>query len=468
MMNKIYTTLVVTAVLVIGFASNAAYAQKEDSTSLLQLKTIDPTLLPYFPRWAITEPNLQLQIMQSFILDGRAKENLDMGQITITCAPIQDIKNPVYNILLIECGKEKLVASEIEAKMRKLSVLISDPKRPYSYRDIPPATPPTQAEIAAIVNYMDMPTNVTHSFSLSGFEQTLKMGNTDFWLRSIVGTEGSGYTFLSSGEAKIVVQRPLYPNDDAETKRAIPNLLDFHVGMGYRITDTSNGILSFIPSRKLNAGPGGKGVFGFDMHAPFHPQFGVSFHIEVPLAGVDSSKVIQPTDYAVYPKAGSDGRPILEADGRTPVGFVPLLRTTGQATVFYNWWLDPEKPENFFRFDLGVAYAEVREAKRILPSPAKSFYTMEDDNIKGLMFYHPVEAADWIFAKLEYRSQGVFPFGLSTQYSNQMLLSRCYLPLIGQWLYLDARYSVSLRSKESARPYEENVFMISPVLRFNF
>ncbi len=459
-MNKIYTTLVVAVVLIlVGVAPNAAFAQKEDSTSLIQLKTIDPTLLPYFPRWAITEPNLQLQIMQSFILDGRPKENLDMSQITITCAPIEDIKNPNYNILLIECGKEKLVASEVEAKMRKLAVLISDPKRPYSYRDIPPSTPPTQAEIAAIVNYMDMPTNVTHSFSLSGFEQTLKMGNTDFWLRSIVGTEGAGYTFLSSGEAKILVQRPLYPNDDPETKRAIPNLLDFHVGMGYRITDTSNGILSFIPARRLNVGRGGKGVFGFDMHAPFHPQFGVSFHIEVPLSGVDSSRIIESRDYSVYYKPDQSGRP--------SIAIAPLLRTTGQATVFYNWWLDPEKPENFFRFDLGVGYAEVKEAQRIF-DPKKNSYVIEDDNIRGLMFYHPVEAADWIFAKLEYRSQGVFPFGLSTQYSNQMLLSRCYLPLIGQWLYLDARYSVSLRSKESVRPYEENVFMISPVLRFNF
>ncbi|MBS1538107.1 MAG: hypothetical protein JST20_10215 [Bacteroidetes bacterium] len=456
-MNKKYFILVVALVALVSFPKSI-FAQKEDSLALIELKRIDPTLLPYFPRWEITEPNLQLQIYQSFILDGRPKENLEMQNIRITSAPIRDPQNPQYNILLIECGKEKLVASEVDAKMRKLAIMITDPKRPYSYRDIPPATPPTAAQVAAIVNYMDMPTNVTHSFSLSAFEQTLKMGNTGFWLRSSVGTEGSGYTFLSAGEAKIVVQRPLYPNDDPETKKAIPNLLDFHIGMGYRLGDTSNGLLSFIPARHLNAGPGGKGVFGFDMHAPFHPQFGVSFHIEVPLATIDSSKNIDAYTYSVY------NRP--DATLRLDT-IAPILRTTGQATLFYNWWVDPEKPENFFRFDLGINYAEIKEAKRIYVA-SKYLYYLLPDTRGGYPLYHPTEVADWIFAKVEYRSQGSYPFGLTVQYSNQILLSRCYLPLIGQWLYLDARYSVPLRSKETARPFEENIFMLSPVLRFNF
>ncbi|MBI3258221.1 MAG: hypothetical protein HYZ54_01880 [Ignavibacteriae bacterium] len=457
-MNKKYLMLAF-ALVALVIAPKSVFAQKEDSLALIQLKTIDPNLLPYFPRWAITEPNLQLQIYQSFILDGRSKENLEMQNIRVTSAPIADPANPQYNILLIECGKEKLVSAEIDAKMRKLAVMISDPKRPYSYRDIPPSAPPTQAEIVAIVNYMDMPTNVIHSFSLSAFEQTLKMGNTGFWLRSSVGTEGAGYTFLSGGEAKIVVQRPLYPNDDVETQKAIPNLLDFHIGMGYRLGDTSNGLLGFIPPRKLNAGPGGKGVFGFDMHAPFHPQFGVSFHVEVPLAGIDSSKNIDAYSYSVYYRDTTVGR--------NPITVVPILRTTGQATMFYNWWLDPEKPENFFRFDLGINYAEIQEVKRIQdPKKFNLYYLVQDP--RRLILYHPTSVGDWIYAKLEYRSQGSYPFGLSVQYSNQILLSRCYLPLLGQWLYLDARYSVPFRSKESQRPFEENIFMLSPVLRFNF
>lgn len=457
-MNKKYLLLAFLLVALVLVPKNA-FAQKEDSLALIELKTIDPNLLPYFPRWVITEPNLQLQIYQSFILDGRLKENLDMQNIRVTSAPIADPANPQYNILLIECGKEKLVASEIEAKMRKLAVMISDPKRPYSYRDVPASSPPTQAEIAAIVNYMDMPTNVIHSFSLSAFDQTLKMGNTGFWLRSSVGTEGSGYTFLSSGEAKIVVQRPLYPNDDPETMKAIPNLLDFHIGMGYRLGDTSNGLLSFIPTRKLNAGPGGKGVFGFDMHAPFHPQFGVSFHIEVPLAGVDSSSNVDANGYVLYKRDLFDGR---------PTDVVPLIRTTGQAALFYNLWLDPEKPENFFRFDLGINYTEINEVKRIQDPKKNNLYYLVASDRRGLALYHPRKPRDWIYAKLEYRSQGSYPFGLSAQYSNRLLLGRVYLPLLGQWLYLDARYSVPVYGVKNRAYFEEPVFMLSPVLRFNF
>lgn len=81
------------------------------------------------------------------------------------------------------------------------------------------------------------------------------------------------------------------------------------------------------------------------------------------------------------------------------------------------------------------------------------------------MFYHPTEVLDWIYSKIEYRNQSTFPFGVSVQYSNQIMLSRLYLPLIGQWLYLDARYSIPLRSEN--RVFDKSVFMISPVLRLN-
>ena len=74
-MNKKYLLLAF-ALVALVIAPKSIFAQKEDSLALIQLKTIDPNLLPYFPRWAITEPNLQLQIYQSFILDGRSKENL--------------------------------------------------------------------------------------------------------------------------------------------------------------------------------------------------------------------------------------------------------------------------------------------------------------------------------------------------------------------------------------------------------
>ena len=231
-------------------------------------------MLPYFPRWSLCEPNLQLQVWQVFNLNGSNPKNLDKANIRITASPINPEESS-YNILLIECGSEKMTADIIESKMKSLNDKLSVLQRNYCYKDIPIASPPSQAQIEAITNYLEMPTNTTHSFSLSAFEQTLKFGKEDgYWIRSIIGTEGAGYPFVSSGEAKVVIQHPLYVNEDEATKNYIPNLMNFHVGMGYRFKDTSNGIASFIPTRTLNAAYGGKGVFGFDFHAPFEPNFG--------------------------------------------------------------------------------------------------------------------------------------------------------------------------------------------------
>jgi len=441
-----------------GFGVMTSSAQTSDSLALASLKSVDPGLLPYFPRWSVCEPNLQLQIFQVFKLDGRPAENLDMRNILITSAPIKDPKNPDYNILLIECGKEKMTADQVDSKLKTLVSTLINPKRPYCYQDVPVASAPSQAQIEAITNYLEMPTNTTHSYSLSAFEQTLKIGKEDgYWIRSVIGTEGAGMPFISAGEAKVMIQHPLYVNEDNETRKAIPNLLHFHIGMGYRLQDTSNGALSFLPQRRLNAGYGGKGIFGFDFHAPFEPNFGVTFHVEVPLQGIDTLKTIERATYAAYFKPNP-------ASPRDPLVVAPLVRITGNTGLFYNWWLDPENPENYVRFDLGINYTEVREvALNRLGSDTGPFVL--NDKTDGLTFYHPNQFLDWLYAKVEYRNQSTFPFGLSAQYSNQIFLGRLYLPLLGQWLYLDARYSIPLRSE--SRPFDQSVFMISPVLRLN-
>ncbi|MFZ9760313.1 MAG: hypothetical protein ACO3DH_02535 [Candidatus Kapaibacteriota bacterium] len=441
-----------------GFGVMTSSAQTSDSLALASLKSVDPGLLPYFPRWSVCEPNLQLQIFQVFKLDGRPAENLDMRNILITSAPIKDPKNPDYNILLIECGKEKMTADQVDSKLKTLVSTLINPKRPYCYQDVPVASAPSQAQIEAITNYLEMPTNTTHSYSLSAFEQTLKIGKEDgYWIRSVIGTEGAGMPFISAGEAKVMIQHPLYVNEDIATSKAIPNLLHFHIGMGYRLQDTSNGALSFLPQRRLNAGYGGKGIFGFDFHAPFEPNFGITFHVEVPLQGIDTLKTIERATYAAYFKPNP-------ASPRDPLVVAPLVRITGNTGLFYNWWLDPENPENYVRFDLGINYTEVREvALNRLGSDTGPFVL--NDKTDGLTFYHPNQFLDWLYAKVEYRNQSTFPFGLSAQYSNQIFLGRLYLPLLGQWLYLDARYSIPLRSE--SRPFDQSVFMISPVLRLN-
>jgi len=276
--------LIVTATI----ALTTTYAQDPERDTIMQaLKTIDPEIVRYFPRWRICEPNLQLQIRQTFILYGRDKNKLDMQNIVITAAPKSD-PNDYYTILLVECGEEYFVASEVDAYMRKLAGTISDPLRPYCYREIPPETPPTERQYRVITDFM-LPTDVAHSISISAFEQSLKLGETGFWIRSILGTDNIGYHFWSAGEARVLIQRPLYENLDPTSNKPIPYLINLRLGGTYRLRGgLENRLLSFLPSRQLNANPG-KVSLGLDVNAPFHPQFGMTFNVEFPIAGPDTT-----------------------------------------------------------------------------------------------------------------------------------------------------------------------------------
>jgi len=452
---------------VAGFGRVHLQAQPTADPAITALKTIDPEILQYFPRWRVCEPDLQIQIRQTFALMGFDKAKLDAQNIVVTCAPVRtDLEEPEYDLILVECGKEQMVAAEIQSFMKKLSYRIADPKRPYCFQDIPPSDPPTPPQVAQIIDYM-RPTNVNHAFTLSAFEQTLKIGKTGFWINSSIGTDNVGYTYWSSGEGRITLQRPLYQNLDNDTRRAIPYLINARFGFGYRMTgglDGQNRFLDFVPGRNLNAGTGGKIVGGLDFHMPFHPQAGLALNLELPLSGISADNSIDRTTYATLALGNRPPLPI-GVDGDI-ISTAALLRSTGQVTVFYNWWLDEKAPENFFRFDVGISYAEVREAAVMNPvgDPLQAFLAI--DGVSGLQTWRPMEALDWVYFKTEYRNQNAFPFGVSLQYSNQILLGRAYIPLLGDWLYIEGRYATPLRD---ARPFERtNFFMVSPVLRLNF
>ncbi|NQW29843.1 MAG: hypothetical protein HQ472_04960 [Ignavibacteria bacterium] len=441
-------------------------AQSTTDSIITALKTIDPEILQYFPRWRVCEGDLQVKIKQSFALLGYDPKNLDDKNIVVTSAPIREgLSEPEFDLILIECGSERMVAAEISSNMRKLSFTLSDPKRPYCYTEIPPSQPPSAPQTAEIINYME-PTNVTHAFTLSAFEQVLKIGKSGFWLKSSIGTDQVGYTYWSSGEGRITLQRPLYENTDAATRKAIPYLLNAKLGFGYRLNgsiDGQNRFLNFIPGRKLNAGYGGKFVAGLDFHFPMHPQFGVGLNMELPLRGISYTENIDASTYYTT----SIGNRRITAPGYPvdPYATAALLRSTGQATVFYNWWVDPKAPENFFRFDLGIVYSEVREVG-VFNDTTTGNSSLAIEGVTGLTTWKPNELGDWVYAKIEYKSQSSFPFGVSLQYANQMLLGRAYVPLLGDWLYLEGRYSTPLRG---VRPFEmKNFFMFSPVLRLNF
>lgn len=434
------------------------------------LTTVDPEIRKYFPRWRVCETDLQLQIYQAFRLAGFNTNQLSLSDIEILASPKNNNDDP-YDILLVSCGKASMNSVDIYKFLGKKlvevlngdwSFIYNDRNNivmlDYCYQEIPPEIPVTETQAATIVSYL-YPTNVNHAFTLSLFDQGLKIGETGFWLKNMIGTDDIGYPFWSSGESKVVLKRPLYVNYDPSTSKGIPFLIDAYLGGAYRITggiDNKGTILNWVSSRVLNQGPGGKLVAGLDFYMPFYPLVGVHINTEIVLREMQD-EVIKPGDYGFTPLRDDvlwEG----EEKGRLD-GIVPLLRSTGQATVFYNWWIDRHKPnpEHYMRFDVGISYSEVREVglyndKYLTPN-----------GLTGLNTYKPNELGDWIFLKAEYRSQSTWPFGFSMQYSNQILLSRIYIPLFGNWFYLEGKHATPLRG---LRSYEsKNFFMISPVLR---
>ncbi len=446
------------------WAQQQPYITEPDADSVITaLKTIDPNILKYFPRWRICEPNLMIQLHQTFLLLGYPEEKLDMQQITVTAAPTRR-QGSEYDILLIECGHAKMTASEIEANIRGLATLLADPQRRYCYTEIPPTVPPTPAQAEIIINFT-MPTHVGHAISVSLFEQSLKLGQTGFWLRATIGADPIGYPFWSGGIARVLLQRPLVRNTDEQTRRGIPHLLDVQLGGGYRVTGglDPNFLSGIIPVRKLNLAPGGQFVAGADFYFPFHPQAGTHLYVELPFKGIDPSSSINPATYAILPLDPARD-PLRSSDpglSIDPDYVVPLLRSMGQWGFFYNWWSDPERPIHLLRLDVGISYAEITEAA--LLRRADSTVSLVHQGIEGLHTYKPRELGDWLYLRLEYRNQSGFPFGIALQYSNQILLGRAYVPIIGRWLYVEAKYATPLRP---VRPFEtRNFFILSPLLR---
>lgn len=447
------------------------------------LTTIDPDIKKYFPRWQICEPDLMIQIYRTFKYqyDDRM---LDQQDIEVLAAPKEYPDEP-YQILMLSCGKASMNSHEIDLYMSDMIVNYlsgayvysgmnrgyrSDiPKRDYCFSDIDVDVPLKTSQAETIINYLE-PTNVSHAFTMSLFEQAVKLGESGFWLRHKLGNDISGYTFWTAGQASFELQRPLYINQDSKSRKGIPYLINAHLGGTYKINsgmDNDNSLFSWLQQRKLNGSPNGKLLGGIDFHMPFHPYFGVSLVAEVPFEDL-SDMGIPENEYAMY-----DARPEVGFAPSSPVQqrvdqIAPVLRGTGKVAMFYHWWLDDLNPENYIRFDLGMHYSEVREMARYV-DPGESELPGDDvthltiDNVDGLRTYKPNEFGDWIYAKVEYRNQAAFPFGISAQYSNQTFLSRLYIPLFSDWLYLEAKYSTPLRG---VRPYEiENFFMISPVLR---
>ncbi len=483
---------------VFGYYKSDAQTMIPDKRAIIDsLTTIDSEIKGYFPRWKVCERDLQFQIYRSFVNAQFPKENLDMNNVEILAAP-RSFDDEPFEIITISCGKESMSAYDIDVQLTEILVgflsgelvyngqdrgVRSDiATRDYCFNEIPQEIPLTNSQTTAIIDYLQ-PSNVTHAFTLSMFEQAIKIGKTGFWLRSKIGIDDIGYHFWQAGQGSITLQRPLYVNTDERTTDKVPYLINAYLGGAYKISTGINrdlipeqvtdakdaggtsGVVDWMQKRILNAEPKGKIVLGMDFHMPFHPEAGLAADFQFPVSKITTEQ-IDVTSFGFLANTNNVAFSPNSGTQEEIMAVAPILGTAGRISAFYHWWLDPKDPENYFRFDLGLSYNEVQEYglyKQYDQSEKSSNYFITTNEVDGLKFYKPESFGDWMFAKVEYRNQAAYPFGASVQLANQVLMARIYLPLFGNWFYLEGKYSTVLRDK---RPYEVgNFFMISPVLR---
>ena len=468
------------------------------------LSTINPELRKYFPRWKVCEPDLQFQIYQAFNMLGFRKDQLDMQDIEVLASP-KDPSEKNYDILLVSCGDASINSRQIDSEIKQIGDYLSGKDRyrilgkrsaevrEYCFTPIPIEVPVKPDQGAAIIEYME-PSNAQQAITMSLFSQSLKVGETGFWLQSHIGNDAAGLPHWTAGEASFVLKRPLYVNNDPSTNKQTPYLINAYLGFAYKINsglDNDGSMFSWLPERQLNSVQQGKLVAGLDVHMPFHPNFGLHFNISTPFSGIENGKISDPSKWGIMNFAqrglneptnyyllldaqGSLRDEVISDEGveNGNLGYAPILTTTGQVTLFYNLWLNSRKLENFFRFDVGLNYTGIEEYF-MLPvlNPNGNFteYILTNDGITedgqyALTDYNPSSLADWIYAKVEYRNQAVYPFSASLQLSNQTLLTRAYVPLFGNFLFLEAKYATPLRDRYPFEP-ENGYFVISPVLR---
>jgi hypothetical protein len=463
------------------------------------LRDLDDRAIPFLSKWSVCEPQVQKVVQQYFKTVGK-EPGPDMAKIQITGEPK---RNGRYEIYMLKCGNAIAIKKELEENMlQAVRDLLAQPvgdegEEKYCHDFISQSavggktSTDIQQKVGIGENNYRMPTGGRQYFSLSAFEQYLRVGATNWWLQNVIGNDPLGYMFWHTGEARILAKRPLIDNADNATRRVVPNLLKFHVGYGYRLTDnvdnTTGQLNALFPKRALNIGGEGRAVFGMEGVLPLGEDMktsviGASFNFEQPLSGGISETAT--IDAGTYSKIPLPANRRLNVVGTHPAGEVqlldegrtvtPVLRGSGQFTLFYSWWLEPAEgsenpPDNIFRVDVGLNYSEIQEAAIVRSTdPARPFSYLSRRALSGLASYRPESALDWIYAKFEYRNETTFPFGLSLQYSNQILMGDIYYPIFGNWLYLEAKIGKVMRD---TRPYEAAVnrdgwyFMISPVFR---
>lgn len=429
--------------------------------------TTDPDIERYLPRWRINEADLKIKLAQYFKLDGIPVRETDSMTVTATFPKPETNEQDILSIRVggnaVLSGGQKIRTELGEALYNRIL------EKGYAHSDIPPATPLTSGPATRIPNVLQ-PTNARQFIAVSAFRQAVQLGTTGARLEHNIGNDEIGYHFWSSGQGKAVLHYPIIQLQDPVLRAAgVPDVLTVQLGAAYRMKfgmPQDEFLGGVIQPRLLNGNTGVKAVTRIDYRLPQVNDIGLTLNTEIPFNKLQGYEQVNLGDGGIVT--------VMEQTNRTNQfnEAAYFLRTVAQGSVFWETWLNDY--EHFFRISLGASYQEVARAVLADANGNPSTFTeaTRDDvllratGVNYTNLIHPTEMEDWIFAKVEYLNQSGFPFGISAQLANRNLLLDGFIPLLPNWLFIQAKFSTPIL-RDSPAPWEqESFFMISPVLRF--
>ncbi len=348
-------------------------------------------------------------------------------------------------------------------------------ERNYAHTVIEPARPFTPSPPVRI-GYVMEPGISKQFIAASAYRQVVLVGATGARIEHWIGNDEIGYHFWSSGQGKALISYPVIPLDNPELRAfGVPDILMVRIGAAYRLkfgSPTDQFLGGAISPRKLNGSLGAKAVAHVEYRLPQLNDLGFAVRAEVPFGKLVDERA-NVNDGSIVTTREARGTTTAEKFDTVRAAY--FLRTVAQGSIFWETWLN--NFEHFFRVSIGGSYQEVARSVIAIDRGKTSGPLIEQvvnrkDSTEypvGVIYKnltHPTEVQDWLYAKVEYMNQSGFPFGLSAQLANRNLLLAGYIPVIPNWLFVEAKYSTPIL-RDQAAPWENrSFFMISPILRF--
>ncbi len=484
-MRRIFLSLI--ALLIIGgIATTEEMAAQDEPTSaelqenIEDLRGLDPDIAKYLPRWRINEADLKAKMTLYFRSQGHDVTTRDT--IVVTGGLDQD--NGQEDILKISIptmpGAELNGRAKIESEIGEDLYQDILARETYAHSMIERETPITVDDKERVPNVL-YPTNARQFVAVSAFRQAIQLGTSGARLEHLIGTDEIGYPFWSGGQAKAVVDYPIIRQSDPVLRsNGVPDILKFSLGIGYRLKfgqEGTSGAANLFAPRLLNGAAGAKAIVRTEYRLPEVNDLGVSFYTEVPLNRRAGTEEIEGNSEVVWRESR---RLLRDRNVSIPVREAYFLRTVAQGNLFWETWLDDYT--HYLRFSFGASYQDVavghlRVGDHFLDPDGKTLWNQNgvqdgaanpeglSNNILYSGLNHPDAVEDWIYAKVEYLNQSDFPFGFSAQLANRSLLLNGFVPIVPNWLFLQAKYSTPIVG--DTMPWEqEPTIVVSPILRF--